>query len=113
GETVDRLERETERAVFVRAAPGEHLEKFDISASPMEELEKKHAPYKRAQVVECQVERSLVASEPGVVGWADGYMLVLEDGRSISQKNAGQKVRGKLTGVQREFAAGPSAHSRG
>lgn len=100
GETIDRIEREIQRAVYVRANPDQHLEKCDIEAGSMASIERKDSAYKRAQVVECRVARSLVQPEPAVVGWADGYLLALNDGKRF----VGQKMKAKLVDVRRSYA---------
>ena len=52
----------------------------------MAEYDKKYASYRRAQVVECRVAGSLVNSEPAVVGWAEGYLITLNDGNPAGYK---------------------------
>jgi ribonuclease G len=100
GETVDRIEREIKRAVFVRANLEQHLEKFDIELDSLADIEKReHAP-KRAQVVECRVARSLVQPEQSVVGWADGFLLELNDGKRF----VGQNMKAKIVDVRRSYA---------
>ena len=66
----------------------------------MASIERKDSAYKRAQVVECRVARSLVQPEPAVVGWADGYLLALNDGKRF----VGQKMKAKLVDVRRSYA---------
>ncbi len=110
GETVDRLEREIEKAVYVRAAPEDHLEKYEILPGTMAELDRKYVPFKRAQVVECALERSLVSPEPGVVGWHDGFMLAL-NGKSMAGRTAGQRAKVRITGLHRSYAAAEPIHA--
>jgi ribonuclease G len=101
GETVDRIEREIQRAVYVRADPEQHVEKFDIVPGKIADFDRKYGHYKRAQVVDCRVLRSLVQPEPGVVGWADGFLLSLNDGK----KYMGQSARAKITDLRRSYAS--------
>jgi ribonuclease G len=100
GQTVNRIEREVQRAIYVRADHNMHLEKFDIVPGNIAEFDKKYASYKRAQVVECRVARSLVHPDPAVIGWADGYLLALDN----AKKFIGQCVKAKLTDIRRSYA---------
>jgi len=100
GETVDRIEREIKRAVFVRANLEQHLEKFDIELDSLSAVEKRDHSPKRAQVVECRVARSLLQPDQSVVGWADGFLLELNDGKRF----VGQNVKAKLVDVRRSYA---------
>lgn len=100
GQTVDQIEREIQRAIYVRADHDMHLEKFDIVPGDIAEFDKRYASYKRAQVVECRVARSLVHPDPTVVGWADGYLLELDN----AKKFIGQRVKAKITDIRRSYA---------
>jgi ribonuclease G len=100
GENIDRIERDIQRAVYVRSDIEQHPEKFDIVQGDMAEFDKKYAPYRRAQIVECRIARSLVQPEPAVVGWTEGYLLDLNDGK----KWLGQRVNAKITDIRRSYA---------
>ncbi len=101
GDNIDRIEREIHRAIYVRAEAQMHPEKFEITAGDIAEFDKKHVSYKRQQVVECRVLRSILSTEGGVIGWADGYILALNDGK----KWTGQKVKARITDIRRSFAS--------
>ena len=103
GETVDRLEREIEKPIFVRAIPEDHLEKYEIQPGSMAELEKKYSGFRPSQVVECALERSALSPESGIVGWHDGFLLEL-GGKGMSGRSPGQRARVKLKGVHRSYA---------
>jgi len=64
GETVDRIEREIQRAVYVRADPEQHVEKFDIVPGTNRRSDKKYGHYRGAQVVECRIMRSWCSRSP-------------------------------------------------
>ena len=114
GETIDRLEREIEKAVFVRAIPEDHLEKYEIVPGSLPELEKKYASFRRAQVVECSLERSALSPESALVAWHDGLLLAIQNGRNMAGRTAGQRARVRLTGVHRSYAwAEPIGSGRG
>jgi ribonuclease G len=100
GDNIDRIERDLQRAIYVRAEPDQHMEKVDIVPSDMSEVEKRFTGIRRSQVVECRVERSLLQSEPAVVGWADGYLLELNDGK----RYLGQRVRARIVEQRRSYA---------
>jgi len=100
GETVDRIERDLQRAVFVRSSPEMHLEKWEIATGDMAEMERRAAGFKRQQVVDCLVARSLVHGDGGVVGWAGGYLLAFSDGRRF----VGQRVKARITDPRRSYA---------
>jgi ribonuclease G len=100
GENVDRIERDIQRAIYVRSDVEQHPEKFDIVQGDMAEFDKKVGSYRRAQIVECRIARSLVQPEPAVVGWTEGYLLDLNDGK----KWLGQRVKAKITDTRRSYA---------
>jgi ribonuclease G len=100
GETVDRIERESQKAVYVRSDAELHLEKFEITPGDIAEFDRKLANFKRAQVVECRVARSLAQPESAVIGWTDGYMLDLNEGK----KFVGQRIKARITDIRRSYA---------
>jgi len=106
GDTVDRIEQEIERAVYVRAKPDVHLEHFDVTPGTPEEFDRQLGIYRRAQVVDCRVARSLVSPEPGAVAWADGYLILLKGEKAALQRCLGQQVKAKILEVRRSFALG-------
>lgn len=102
GATVEEIERQVRRAVFIRADEDAHVEAYTITPGELSDFEKNRLNYRRAQVVECRIMRSLL-KEPGkCIGWADGYMLDLDDG----QRFIGQKAKVRITDVRRSYAAG-------
>ena len=102
GATVEEMERQVLRAVFIRADEDSHVEAYTITAGDLSDFEKNKLNYRRAQVVECRIMRSLL-KEPGkCIGWADGYMLDLDDGNRF----LGQQVKVRITDVRRSYAAG-------
>jgi ribonuclease G len=101
GENVDRIEREIQRAVYVRAESEQNPQKFDIVAGDITEFDKKYGSFRRSQIVECRIARSLLQVEPAVIGWADGYLLDLNDGK----KWLGQKVKARITDNRRSYAS--------
>jgi len=100
GETVDRIEREVQRAIFVRADKSLHPEKYEIIGGDIAEFNKKYQTYKRGQTVDCLVSVSQLRPEPDVIGWTDGYLLELNDGKRF----VGQTLKVKLQDVRRSYA---------
>ena len=102
GATIEEIERQIERVVFIRADEDSHVEAYTITPGDLGDMEKNKLGYRRAQVVDCLIMRSLL-KEPGkCVGWAEGYMLDLDDG----QRFVGQKAKVRITDVRRSYAAG-------
>ncbi len=102
GATIEEIERQIERAVFIRADEDSHVEAYTITGGDLNDMEKNKMGYRRAQVVECRIMRSLLKEAGKCVGWAEGYMLDLDDG----QRFIGQKAKVRITDVRRSYAAG-------
>jgi ribonuclease G len=102
GATVAEMEQHLQRAIYIRAQMDTHMEKYNIEPGDITEFDKQRLNYRRAQVVECRITRSLL-KEPGkCIGWADGYLLDLDDGNRL----IGQKAKVKIVDVRRSFAVG-------
>ena len=102
GQVISHIEKPMRRAVYVRANPDLHIEKYEILPGDLQEIEKQMLPYKKSQVVEADVVRSTFISLPRSAAWTDGYMLDLSNGG----KFIGQRVKARLTNVQRSYATG-------
>jgi ribonuclease G len=100
GDSVAMLERELQRALFVRAEIENHIEDYQITGADIGELEKNQSRYSRAQVVECQIVRSQLRENGQCIGWTDGFLLDLENGG----KFVGQKAKARIIDVRRSFA---------
>ncbi|HLJ54106.1 MAG TPA: Rne/Rng family ribonuclease [Chthonomonadaceae bacterium] len=100
GATVAEIERQLQRALFIRSDADAHVEKYSIESGDIGELEKTRLTYRRAQVVECRVTRSLLKEPARCIGWADGYMLDLDDG----SKYIGQRAKVRIVDTRRSFA---------
>ncbi len=94
------LEQQIQRALYIRCDHSAHMEKYSIEGGDINELDKTRLAYKRAQVVECRVVRSLLKEPNKCIGWADGYLVDLDDG----YKMVGQKAKVRITEVRRSFA---------
>ena len=102
GATVEEMERQLERALFVRADEDAHIEAYTITPGEIGDFEKNKLNYRRAQIVECRIMRSLLKEGNKCVGWSDGYMLDLDDGSRF----VGQKAKVRITDIRRSYAAG-------
>ena len=102
GSTIAEIERELQKAIYVRADVDAHIEQVEIDPGDIGEFEKNKLNYRRAQVVECRVVKSLLKEGGKCVGWADGYMLDLDDGA----KMVGQQAKARILDVRRSYAVG-------
>ncbi len=102
GTTVEEIERQIQRAVYIRAGEGTTLEKYTIEPGDIAEFEKGRANMRRAAVVECRITRSLLKEPNKCIGWAGGYLLDLDE----SQRLVGATARVRITDVRRSYAAG-------
>ena len=100
GTNITWLEQQLQRALYVRCDPNAHIEKYSIEGNDIAELDKTRLGYRKAQIVECRVVRSLLKEPNKCIGWADGYLLDLDDG----YKMVGQKAKVRLTDVRRSYA---------
>jgi ribonuclease G len=102
GDNVEALEKEVRRPIYVRARHEFHVEKFEVMAGDMLEIEQQLMPYRGGQVVECQVQKMELIAAPRSAAWVDGYFVDLANGTRFQ----GQKARVRLTDVRRSFALG-------
>lgn len=108
GEVVDEIERRLKRAVYVRASESLHMEKYEIVPGNLQELESQMLPWKRGEVVECQVVRNPFSILPRASAWLDGYLVELENGG----KYVGRRVKARLSDIRRSYAFGEVASGR-
>lgn len=102
GATVAEMEQNLQRALYIRAQMESHIEKYNIEPGEITELDKNRLNYRRAQVVECRITRSLLKDAGKCIGWAEGYLLDLDDGNRL----IGQRAKVKIVDVRRSFAVG-------
>lgn len=102
GETIDAIENQLRRQVYVRGNESLHLEKYEIVPGDLMEIERQTLPYRKSDLIDCQVVRNPFVSLPASTAWLDGYLVDLENGG----KYIGQRVRAKLKGVGRSRAFG-------
>lgn len=102
GETIEEIERRLRRAIYIRSSEAIHVEKYEIRPGDMQEIERHMLPYKKQEVVECNVVRNPYSTLPHSTAWLDGYLVDLSNGG----KYVGQRVKARLTDIHRSFAVG-------
>jgi len=100
GTNISWLEQQLQRALYVRCDLNAHIEKYSIEGGDINELDKTRLGFRRAQIVECRVVRSLLKEPNKCIGWVDGYLLDLDDG----YKMVGQKAKVRITDVRRSYS---------
>lgn len=102
GEVIEEIERRIKRAVYVRANESLHIEKYEITPGDLQEMERHMLPWKKGEVVDCQVIRNPFSTLPRASAWLDGYLVELENGG----KHVGRRVKAKLSDIHRSYALG-------
>ena len=100
GTNITWLEQQVQRALYVRCDLNAHIEKYSIEGGEINDYDKNRLGFRRAQIVECRVVRSLLKEPNKCIGWADGYLLDLDDG----YKMVGQRAKVRITDVRRSYA---------
>ena len=100
GATAAELERDIQKAIYIRADEDSHIERFSIHAGEIEQYEKQLMGYRRAQVVECIIAKSVLKEGNKCIAWSGGYLLDVEDGF----KSIGQTAKARITDIRRSFA---------
>jgi ribonuclease G len=100
GETIDAIEKHLRRQVYVRGNEGMHVEKYEIVPGDLHQIERQSLPFRKSEIVECQVVRNPFISLPASTAWMDGYLIDLENGG----KYIGQRVKAKLKDIRRSYA---------
>ncbi len=103
GENVEELEHQLRRGIYIRANFDMEYEEYDIVSGTIEDFDRKHMAYRRAQVLECNVRRSTFEAANKTVGWTDGgYFIELMDGSDY----LGHRVKVVLQDIRRSYAVG-------
>lgn len=102
GASIDSLERQAQKVLYVRCDEDAHIEKYSIEARDLMDLEKNQPLPRREQVLECRIVRSLLKEPNRCIGWSGNYLIDLNDGARF----IGQKAKVKVTDVRRSYADG-------
>jgi ribonuclease G len=98
GDRLKRLEKQVGRRIFLEGGSELPVESFRIIAEGTPAHVQTHrVPVREAQEVELELEFSLSYSPRDVVGYVDGYMLVVENGH----QSLGQRRRVRVTSTAR------------
>jgi len=108
GDNVELLEHEMRRGIFIRANFDMEYEEYEITTGNIEDFDRRVMGYKRAQVVEANVRRSVYENVPKVIGWTDnGYYVELLDGK----EHIGGRAKVLIQDLRRSYAVGDVIHS--
>lgn len=102
GEVIDEIERRMRRAMYVRVNEALHIEKYEIVPGDLMEMERHMLPWKKGEIIDCQVVRNPFSVLPRASAWLDGYLVELENGG----KYVGRRVKAKLGDIHRSYAFG-------
>lgn len=101
GENVEELEHRLRRAIYVRSNPTLAQDEYRIEEAEISELDRELVPFRRAQVIECNVRASTLPGSTKAVGWTDdGYYLELAEGEA----HIGKRVKVCVEDIRRSFA---------
>ena len=101
GENVEELEHEMRRGIFIRANFDMEYEEYEIASGTIEDLDREHMGFRRAQVLECNVRRSAFEGASRICGWTDnGYFVELIDGSEF----IGHRAKVVLQDIRRSYA---------
>ncbi len=101
GEAISDLERQLQKALYVRANEDFHLEKFSIEPGEVSDFEKARQQFRRAQVVECVISKSMLKEPNKHIGWSDGYLVDFENGN----RPIGAKTKVRILDPRRSYAS--------
>lgn len=101
GENVEELEHRLRRAIYVRSNPTLAQDEYRIEEGEISEFDRELVPFRRAQVIECNVRASTLPGSTKAVGWTDdGYYLELSEGEA----HIGKRVKVCIEDIRRSFA---------
>ncbi len=103
GESVEDLEHELGRGIYLRADFDYAFDEYTIDSGTIEEVDRQHMGFRRAQVLECSVRRSDNEGLNKVIGWTDnGFYVELLGGAEL----VGQRAKICLIDIRRSFGVG-------
>lgn len=99
GENVEDLEHEMRKGIYIRANFDLEYEEYEIHTGTIEEFDRQLMGFRRAQVLEANVRRSI--EENKAIGWTDGgYYVELLDGL----EHIGTRAKIMLQDIRRSYA---------
>jgi ribonuclease G len=108
GEDIEKLERGSRRAIYVRSQPHWHVEKFEIEPGTMAKIEQSYPLLKRDAIVECEVGKHVISQPPwGSTTIGNGYQVDIVN----AGKLVGQTAKVRLKSIGRSLAIGEAVNS--
>jgi ribonuclease G len=103
GESIEEMEHDLKRGLYIRANFDFVFEEFEIESGSIDDMDREHMGYRRAQVIECNVRSSADETSEKAIGWTDdGYYVELLSGHEF----IGHRVKVVLQDIRRAFAVG-------
>lgn len=103
GESVEDLEHEIRRGIYIRANFDFDYEDYEITSGTVDRFDREFLNLRRAQVVEVNVRRSAFENVNRVLGWTDdGFFIELLQGHEV----VGSRSKVVLHDVRRSFGVG-------
>lgn len=101
GARLKRLEKQTDRRVFLEGGSALPVDSFRvISEGSVTHVQEQRVPVKEGQEVTVELEFSLTYSPRDAVGYVDGYMVIVEGGR----QHLGRRRKVRITEIARTGA---------
>jgi ribonuclease G len=103
GESIEEMEHDLKRGLYIRANFDFVFEEFEIDSGSIDDMDREHMGYRRAQVIECNVRSSADETSEKAIGWTDdGFYVELLSGHEF----IGHRVKVVLQDIRRAFAVG-------
>jgi ribonuclease G len=100
GESVEELEHEIRRGIYIRANFDFEYDEYEITSGTLEVFDKELMNYRRSQVIEVNVRRSAFENVNRSIGWTDdGFFIELING----QESIGHRARVAIHDLRRSF----------
>lgn len=100
GESVEELEHEIRRGIYIRANFDFEYDEYEITSGTLDQFDAELMNYRRAQVIEVNVRRSAFENINRAIGWTDdGFFIELING----QESIGHRSRVAIYDLRRSF----------
>ncbi|MEI7576594.1 MAG: Rne/Rng family ribonuclease [Armatimonadota bacterium] len=100
GESVEELEHEIRRGIYIRANFDFEYDEYEITSGTLEVFDQELMNYRRSQVIEVNVRRSAFENVNRSIGWTDdGFFIELING----QESIGHRARVAIHDLRRSF----------
>jgi ribonuclease G len=100
GESVEELEHEIRRGIYIRANFDFEYDEYEITSGTLDVFDKELMNYRRSQVIEVNVRRSAFENVNRSIGWTDdGFFIELINGH----ESIGHRARVAIHDLRRSF----------